>query len=370
MGGARFPGAVCALTLTLAAAAATGQTAARTIGKTIGLADPYPDGTTRAPVDPLVMRDDDFARNRDPSLWSGLTVERISFRENRARWAFWRIVNAGRPGGVLWVVPHDNENGAFDAALRAVGRYGGILIAVDTSADDHSYAARLNRNVDRGAPIDPNRNFTDAAPRYVGALLADLRLGPRLIVALHSNAPGFDSGGSTCATAPRGGSGGISIRVCSDRYHPVVSRSRAWPFDDDDSMAIIPYGAVRGRAATFCGPALQAADFNIAFEYVRISDGSLSNYALLHGLRYVNFETRDLGNQAAQRDAARARLTSMIETMMVRCLPGGTVPPAAPAVTIAATEPAPSVPAVTALATTPVALSPMPSTAVAPQPAP
>ena len=371
MGGVRFLGAACLVALASATTAAIGRTAPSTI-KTTRLVGTYPDGTTRSAVDPLVTRDDDFARNRDPSLWSGLTVERITFRENRAHWAFWRIVNAARPGGVLWVVPHDNENGAFDTGLRSVGRYGGILIAVDTSAGDDSYAARFNGNVDWGAPIDPNRNFTDAAPRYVGALLADLWPGPRLIIALHSNAPGFGSGSSTCATAPRGGSGDISIRVCSDRYQPVVSRARAWPFDDDDSIAIIPYGAARDRAAMFCAPTLQAADFNIAFEYVRASDGSLSNYALLHGLRYVNFETRDRGNQPAERDAARARLTSMIETMMMRCLPGSATPlepPAAPTVAVVAAEPMPPPPSVSStrvLATTPMAKAPISSTAIAP----
>src|SRR3569623_3046243 len=212
MGGVRFLGAACLVAMASATTAAIGRTAPSTTNTT-RLVGPYPDGTTRSAVDPLVTRDDDFARNRDPSLWSGLTVERITFRENRAHWAFWRIVNAARPGGVLWVVPHDNENGAFDTGLRSVGRSSGILIAVDTNTCDDSYAARFNGNVDWGAPIDPNRNFTDAAPRYVGALLADLWPGPRLIIALHSNAPGFGIGSSTCATAPRGGSGDISIRV-------------------------------------------------------------------------------------------------------------------------------------------------------------
>lgn len=37
------------------------------------------------------------------------------------------------------------------------------------------------------------------------------------------------------------------------------------------------------------------ADFNVVQERVVTSDGSLSNYAVLHGLAYLNFETLDRG---------------------------------------------------------------------------
>ena len=306
-----------------------------------------PAGAVRTPVDPLAQVDDDFARNRDPALWDGLSVERIAFAEGRANWAYWRIVDRRRPGGILWAVLHDNENAAFDTALRALRRHGGVLVAVDTGPSDDSYAARFNRAVAAGPPIDPNRNFGDATPRNTAALLADLQNAPRLIAALHTNAPGPDPGVSRCAAAPPGGSGGISIRVCNDRYHPAASRRGVWPFDDADSMAILPYRPGADREAAFCAAPLRRADANIQFEHVADSDGSLSNYALLHGLRYVNFETRDRGNLAPQREAAQARLAGMIQ-LAEPCLP---VEDAAPPATVPTAPPPaltpPPVPGVT-----------------------
>ncbi|MDH7975921.1 hypothetical protein QH494_27395 [Sphingomonas sp. AR_OL41] len=61
------------------------------------------------------------------------------------------------------------------------------------------------------------------------------------------------------------------------------------------------------------------ADYNIAFENVRTSDGSLSNFAILHGLPYMNFETRDRGNNDSQLVDARQRLAAMIEAVVDHC---------------------------------------------------
>src|SRR5690348_682983 len=82
------------------------------------LAAPVP--SAEPGVDPLSIADDDFARHRDPAEWRGLAVERVEFREAPVRWRLWRIVNSARLRGPLWLVPHDNEHGAFDAALVAV----------------------------------------------------------------------------------------------------------------------------------------------------------------------------------------------------------------------------------------------------------
>ena len=75
------------------------------------------------PVDPPTMGTDDFTRLADPSLWDGLTVTRVEFRDDRAFWRLYRIDNARKPTGPLWFVPHDNENAAFQAALLKKGRW-------------------------------------------------------------------------------------------------------------------------------------------------------------------------------------------------------------------------------------------------------
>ncbi|OYY72458.1 hypothetical protein [Sphingomonas sp. 28-63-12] len=270
-------------------------------------------------VDPLTIADDDFARNRDPETWRDLTVERIVFTEAGATWRLWRIINLAHPDGPLWEVMHDNENATFAAALVAVRSWGGVVMVVDTGPVDTRYGARFNSEV-AGTPIDPNRNFSDARPSYVAHMLADLGDPPRLIVALHTNAPDFDPRLSDCPSA-RPGRGAISVGLCNDRYHPRAAQNRRWPFDDNDSLALVPYLATRDRSSAPCGRALSAADYNLVFERVAISDGSLSNYAVQHGLAYVNIETEERGSAVAGIALARDRLVDMIDGVMARCGP-------------------------------------------------
>lgn len=271
--------------------------------------------TTR--VDPLTVQDDDFARHRDPATWRGLSVHRIEFREERGAWRLFRIVNMKNPRGPLWFVPHDNENAGFEAALAGVRSYGGVVIAVDSGlAQD---GVRRNAAVDRGRPIDPNRNFHDGLPLYARTVLADLARGAGPIIALHTNSPGFDTRASQCNRADPPGRGEVSIRFCDDVMQPHPSQARDWPFDDDDSLAYVAYRAGRAPYSAWCGKALALADFNVVFERVAVSDGSLSNYALLRGIPYVNFETQERGLDPAALTESRKRLTAMIDRAMAVC---------------------------------------------------
>jgi hypothetical protein len=197
-------------------------------------------------------------------------------------------------------------------------------------------AARINVDTASGMSVDPNRHFYDAIPLYADRILADIGTPPRLIVALHTNAPGFDQDLSLCPIAGLGGSGDISIRLCTARYIPHPSLKRGWPFDDEDSLALVPYAAGGDWRAAFCVRPLMAADFNLITEQVAMSDGSLSNYALAHGLAYINLETRERGSDPAGLADAQARLVAMIDRAMALCgnLPQATLlPPSAPATT-------------------------------------
>ncbi|MES2095787.1 MAG: hypothetical protein V4459_03435 [Pseudomonadota bacterium] len=280
----------------------------------------------REEIDPTTIVDDDFRRNRAPDLWRNLSVQHLTFQDGRATWRLWRIVNTCNPNGPLWVVPHDNENAAFDAAVRAVRTYGGVAVIVDTGAEDRGYAARFNTAVSYGPPIDPNRNFLSESSAYVRAVLADLGPVPRPIIALHTNAPGFDPASSNCPAREPGGSGNISILLCNAKFMPVGSSGGAWPFDDPDSLAIIPFLNDADRPSAFCAVALRKQDYNVVFEHVTETDGSLSNYSILHGYRYVNFETRDRSDQPNGLTDARNRLDQMIDGLMAKCL--GVVAPA------------------------------------------
>jgi len=275
------------------------------------------DGVRRTPVDPMTLADDDFARHRDPAEWRGLAVSRIEFQEERGSWRLFRIANVNKPRGPLWFVPHDNENAGFEAALAGVRKHGGVVIAIDSGiAED---GKRRNAAVDRGRPIDPNRNFRDGYPRYANTVLADYRTGARPIIALHTNAPGFDTSASHCNRSDRPGRGEVSIRFCDDVMQPSPSRSRGWPFDDDDTLAYVPWRSGTSPATAWCGRTLDKADFNVVFERVAVTDGSLSNYALLRGLDYVNFETQERGLDPAALAQSRDRLSAMIDRALSLC---------------------------------------------------
>lgn len=276
------------------------------------------DGVRRTPVDPLTVADDDFARHRDPAEWRGLAVSQIEFREERGAWRLFRIANVKKPRGPLWFVPHDNENAGFEAALAGVRKHGGVVIAVDSGIVEDG--RRRNGAVDRGRPIDPNRNFRDGYPRYANTVLADYRNGARPIIALHTNSPGFDTSASSCNRSDPPGRGEVSIRFCDDVMQPSPSRSRDWPFDDDDTLAYVPWRSGTSPATAWCGRALDKADFNVVFERVGVTDGSLSNYALLRGLDYVNFETRERGLDPAALADSRNRLSAMIDRALTLCL--------------------------------------------------
>lgn len=280
------------------------------------LAAPSDDRTSTVRVDPLAVQDDDFARHRDPAEWRGLSIDRIEFDVERARWRLWRIHNIGRPHGPLWFVPHDNEDAGFEAALVAVRRHGGTLIAVDAGVAQDG--ARMNAAVAYGDPVDPNRNFDTALPGYARRILADLPAGMP-IIALHTNAKGFNTGESRCNQSDAQGSGVISIRYCDDVLRPSPSQSRRWPWDDDDTVAFATHRAHAAPESAFCARQMVAADFNVVFERVKTSDGSLSNYAVLHGLDYLNFETLETGLDPSALAAGRDRLVHALDRALAMC---------------------------------------------------
>lgn len=321
-----------AATLGLAAPAAARDTVAPQLPAPMLSGDD--DQTATAAIDPLTVDDDDFARARDPGLWRDLRVERLGLREGGMGWRLWRIVNRARASGPLWVVTHDDENATFAAALFAVRSWGGVVMVVDTGARDIGYGARFNRDGD-GLQIDPNRNFRATTPLYARSMLRDLGAEPRLIVALHANAPGYDPALPRCPGEPllRGGSGDMSVALCTARMTPRRSLARGWPFDDDDTLALLPHLATDAdRTRGWCSGPLARADFNMVYEHVGYSDGSLSNYAVLRGLDYINFETRDRGNGLAALIDGRSRLLTMIDRAMTLCAPiaGVTLRPGQP----------------------------------------
>jgi hypothetical protein len=274
-------------------------------------------------VDPLTVVDDDFKRHRSAAEWEGLSATRIQFKEGGTRWRFWRIVNTAPRPGPLWFVPHDDENSGFDAALIAVRKYGGTVIAVDSGINPANDGKRENNAVDSGRAIDPNRVFDARHPEYVRAALTDRGDGTWPIIALHTNALGFNTRASNCNkndTPP--GRGVISIRYCDGTYHPRPSVRQQRPFDQYDNVAIAAYRATGTPSDAFCADKLIADDFNVLLERVAASDGSLSNYIVLNPalrLRYLNFETLNRTDPAGLADGS-ARLGLMIDRALQLCV--------------------------------------------------
>lgn len=281
----------------------------------IGAAQPV-----ATPVNPLTIQDDDFARHRDPATWRDLSVSRIAFTEERTTWRLWRIENRARPNGPLWFVPHDNENAGFEAALVAVRKYGGTIVAADAGVAPGHDGERMNRAVAFGRPVDPNRHFHDGLPLYQGAVLGAVAKGAWPIIALHTNSKGYDPTDSHCPRdGDTSGRGVISIRYCDDVLQPSASKERAYPWDDDDTVAFATWRGSGRREDAFCGQQMVADDFNVVFERVMNTDGSLSNYAVLRGLPYLNFETLDLGLEPAELAKSRDRLMWIVDRVMAGC---------------------------------------------------
>ncbi|MBL0022983.1 MAG: hypothetical protein IPP23_12450 [Sphingomonadales bacterium] len=79
--------------------------------------------------------DDDLARHsQDPAYPDGLALTSLSFSENGFAWQLLRFDNLAKPDGPLWVVPHDDENAAFEAVIAAPApAQGGRAIVVNSA---------------------------------------------------------------------------------------------------------------------------------------------------------------------------------------------------------------------------------------------
>jgi hypothetical protein len=222
-------------------------------------------------------------RLSDPDLCLGI----VSVEGTVARWSLLVIAHRSR-SGPRWVLPHDNENAAFDAGVGAVQRYGGVLVAVEAGEN------RMWRG------IDPNRVFGSGAcgrgradPAYTAAVLSGLdRRFP--IVGLHSNER---SGGTISMARPYPGADAFPAAT------GVPLRPGA-PRRDDDTLVILA-----GRAASTDAAARKSIAWftgrgvNVLYETVRPgrSDCSLSNHAVLAGL------PRTLTVEVGHGDTASAR---------------------------------------------------------------
>ncbi|MCC6736988.1 MAG: hypothetical protein IT534_12790 [Bauldia sp.] len=193
---------------------------------------------------PAAIADADVTRNAEALADPVLCLSERFVADAGGPWHLVVVTNTETPGP-LWAVPHDEEDEAFDAGVRAVRLYGGTMIAVE-NADARLVGGR-----------DPNQHFAltaeaaapclatgGASPAYVGAFLADWdRRFP--IVGLHANWDGYRDAG---------GLGDISVRRPDVKMIPFPSAAATGRLADEDTIVMLvsrtlPEENPAGRAA-------------------------------------------------------------------------------------------------------------------------
>ncbi|MBP6379756.1 MAG: hypothetical protein KA312_04995, partial [Sphingorhabdus sp.] len=121
------------------------------------------------------LQDDDINRHSDePAFLEGISVSEIRFSENGFDWHLIRFSNDANSDGPLWVVPHDDENAAFESMIAALRQHGGVGIAVNTGPASTRRQAGNGLCGVRSAMVsacDPNRNFGERTPIFTRAIL-------------------------------------------------------------------------------------------------------------------------------------------------------------------------------------------------------
>jgi sporulation related protein len=237
------------------------------------------------PPDQIEDRDGDFRRNATALNSSKLCIKQEIFQEGGLRWVLQIIENRKSPKKALWVVPHDNEDVAFNTAVHGVLTHGGTMIAVETGG------RRFN------GPQDPNRNF-DAdtgircpqqvarSPEYTRRIMSRAAPGAP-IIALHSNDRGYSGDG-------RGGTGAISIANPNGAI-PFRSPSPLGGLSPNDTLVFVASRAQPKSDPTLARfvEQLNQRGVHVLYEVVSSTrnDCSMSNYAALQKIpNYVNVE--------------------------------------------------------------------------------
>lgn len=241
------------------------------------------------------LRDDDLDRHSaDTAYLGGLNVSQTRFSEAGFDWHILRFVNAEKPAGPLWAVPHDDENAAFEAAIAAVKLHGGAVVAVNSGPGSSRYQSGNGTCGGRPAILprcDPNRNFSSATPLFTAAYVGQIAPG-QPIIALHTNSPGYGAGKGSITILDAQAAASGKIRPRKDGH---FGKDQPAILIDPDTYAILPYRAPTKPAAdVMCRNALTPRGVHVWHEIVGQNDGSLSNYAVLSLplVAYVNMESR------------------------------------------------------------------------------
>ena len=264
-------------------------------------------------MDPASADSRDIRRNLAAMRGTSLCYRRQEVREGPFHWVFHILEHRKATDGPFWVLPHDNEDTAFDAALYAVVTYGGGLLAVDSSGQRRFRGQDPNRNFSSSASESRRCvNQNAPAPGYTAAILAHYQGRRSPYLAMHNNYNGSEA---------TGGRGTISLYGVRSGVHGFPSSAASGPLRDEDNLVVIaglgPPGSdpvARGQIA-----ALNAAGLNVLYKQVteRNFDCSLSDYLARHRRGpYYNIEAEH-GQRGAQIDMVD-RLMKMLNVKPLR----------------------------------------------------
>jgi hypothetical protein len=257
-------------------------------------------------ADDLDANDPDVSRNAHALASSDLCLKLDAFAEAGLRWVLMIIQNKRDPDRILWMVPHDNEDDAFDNAVAGVTRYGGTVVAVKTNGNHYNGLQDPNRNFDLGGGAKCGKQRA-RSPVYTGRVMRWHRAGAP-IIALHTNEQGYKGDG-------QGGLYGIS--VAQPIPGTIAFRATVPPLgaSPNDTMVFVASRSVPEQDPGLMAfvNALRAQGVNMMYELVKPerNDCSLSNYATLKGMRdYVNVEV------VRTDGATEARIVDLVMSLM------------------------------------------------------
>ena len=247
------------------------------------------------------IRDDDIQRHAgDVDYFKHIQIDERIVSENGFVWHLLRFKSTTKPVGPLWMVPHDDENAAFEGAIAALKQHGGVAVVVNSgpgSARRQAGKGTCGVRADVVTSCDPNRNFAASSPKFTDSFLSQRPTG-QPVIALHTNSPGFSGDG-------RGGNGEITmLDVAAFKRGKIQPRSGGYfamkPTADManyDTLALTAYLAQNDKPAVpaiACRNAMTKAGVHFWHERVGQSDGSMSNYLTIKypDIAYLNAESR------------------------------------------------------------------------------
>lgn len=235
---------------------------------------------------------------------------------------------------VTFVSPHHNEQIAVRLGREAIEKTGGRFIEIESHDENGNPQRRLNFSF-KGAnySLDPNRIFTengrhcagfapeieplvkDFAERLLKIILADgarLREGERFLVAIHNNRDVDErlelAEKSRDLTALGFSSGFATMNLTQTEFHYQAegvylsnNESDADNFVFVSTPLLMSFFAAEGFSVVLQKPATKLQIKNCA-----VDDGSLSVFAGLRNIPYINFEADSKYGEFRQRQMINA----------------------------------------------------------------